>query len=195
MLEHLLSRMRSVTPLLLHLAHAVLCDGAAGPLSKGGRRAGLRATHRASRHVSSRATSPDSGRLHHLFAHPANSQTQITAENSVFGAPEAVPVEALLNERTVYAIRPATADDISSLQHCNRATLPENYQDSFYQRHLRDWHDLSYVAHSDDENGIVVGYVLGRLDDMQMDPEKIKDGITKLAAASKFARAPPGRRA
>ncbi|KAH8093474.1 hypothetical protein JL720_4610 [Aureococcus anophagefferens] len=40
-------------------------------------------------------------------------------------------------------IRRARADDIPQIQVCNRASLPENYNDSFYARHLADWGHLA----------------------------------------------------
>lgn len=69
---------------------------------------------------------------------------------------------AELCSREQVSIQKATEDDIESIQKCNRQTLPENYADSFYQRHLRQWPDLSFVARTD---ASVVGYVLGRLED------------------------------
>ncbi|KAH8046373.1 hypothetical protein JL722_13700 [Aureococcus anophagefferens] len=59
-------------------------------------------------------------------------------------------------------IRRARADDIPQIQVCNRASLPENYNDSFYARHLADWGHLAFVADADRE---VVGYVLGRVNE------------------------------
>ncbi|KAJ8609812.1 hypothetical protein CTAYLR_007182 [Chrysophaeum taylorii] len=63
------------------------------------------------------------------------------------------------NEVTIEA---AGFGDIEEIQRCNRASLPENYADSFYERHLKQWPDLSFVARAD---GAVAGYVLGRLDE------------------------------
>mmetsp|Transcript_12878 Transcript_12878/g.38870 ORF Transcript_12878/g.38870 Transcript_12878/m.38870 type:complete len:256 (+) Transcript_12878:112-879(+) len=55
----------------------------------------------------------------------------------------------------------ATVADIEAIQRCNRASLPENYADCFYERHMANWPALSFVAR---EDSAVVGYVLGRLE-------------------------------
>lgn len=43
-------------------------------------------------------------------------------------------------------LRLATKADIPSINCCNRYSLPENYQPSFYSSHLRQWPDLALVA-------------------------------------------------
>lgn len=77
-------------------------------------------------------------------------------------------------------IESATLGDIASIQVCNRASLPENYADSFYERHLRQWPDLSFVARAD---AAVVGYVLGRLEDGEQ-----AGHITSLAVLDAYRR-------
>mmetsp|Transcript_23165 Transcript_23165/g.72480 ORF Transcript_23165/g.72480 Transcript_23165/m.72480 type:complete len:237 (-) Transcript_23165:33-743(-) len=59
-------------------------------------------------------------------------------------------------------IRRARTADIPQIQRCNRASLPENYNDGFYARHLADWGQLAYVAEAESE---VAGYVLGRINE------------------------------
>ena len=46
-------------------------------------------------------------------------------------------------------IRRARTADIPQIQRCNRASLPENYNDGFYARHLADWGQLAYVRRAD----------------------------------------------
>jgi ribosomal protein S18 acetylase RimI-like enzyme len=53
-------------------------------------------------------------------------------------------------------LRLATRTDVSSIQSCNLACLPENYNSQFYCSHLRQWPDLALVAedvsgHTDDK--------------------------------------------
>jgi peptide alpha-N-acetyltransferase len=43
-------------------------------------------------------------------------------------------------------LRVATRSDVSAIQRCNLATLPENYSSNFYINHLRQWPDLALVA-------------------------------------------------
>ncbi|GMH76239.1 hypothetical protein TL16_g07010, partial [Triparma laevis f. inornata] len=45
-------------------------------------------------------------------------------------------------------LRLAKASDITSIQKCNLATLPENYQSAFYASHLKSWPSLALVANS-----------------------------------------------
>ncbi|AXA52293.1 N-alpha-acetyltransferase 10/11 [Malassezia restricta] len=66
-------------------------------------------------------------------------------------------------------IRQATMDDMMGMQNCNLHNLPENYTMRYYFYHALTWPQLSYVA--EDENGNIVGYILGKMDE---DPE---DGV------------------
>lgn len=43
-------------------------------------------------------------------------------------------------------LRLATRSDVTSIQRCNIACLPENYNSQFYSSHLRQWPDLALVA-------------------------------------------------
>jgi len=43
-------------------------------------------------------------------------------------------------------LRLATRTDVNSIQACNLACLPENYNAQFYASHLRQWPDLALVA-------------------------------------------------
>ena len=72
-------------------------------------------------------------------------------------------------------IRPATLDDLWSMQHCNLMCLPENYQMKYYLYHALSWPSLLYVAES---NGRIVGYVLAKLDE---DSTTVHGHITSLA--------------
>ena len=72
-------------------------------------------------------------------------------------------------------IRPATLDDLWSMQHCNLMCLPENYQMKYYLYHALSWPSLLYVAES---NGRIVGYALAKLDE---DSTTVHGHITSLA--------------
>jgi ribosomal protein S18 acetylase RimI-like enzyme len=89
-------------------------------------------------------------------------------------------------------LRLARRTDVPSIQRCNLATLPENYNAQFYTTHLRQWPDLALVAehvmpntksnmHLNTFPGAssgsnpepkIVGYVLGKVEDhsFQFDP-------------------------
>ena len=89
-------------------------------------------------------------------------------------------------------IRRARADDIPQIQVCNRASLPENYNDSFYARHLADWGHLAFVADADRE---VVVYVLGRVNERHTETpagpgstRPTEGHITSLAVSDRFRR-------
>lgn len=43
-------------------------------------------------------------------------------------------------------LRLARRTDVASIQRCNLATLPENYNSHFYSNHMRQWPDLCLVA-------------------------------------------------
>jgi ribosomal protein S18 acetylase RimI-like enzyme len=43
-------------------------------------------------------------------------------------------------------LRLARRNDVPSIQRCNLATLPENYNSHFYANHLREWPELAFVA-------------------------------------------------
>ena len=58
-------------------------------------------------------------------------------------------------------IRLATLADIPRIRQCNLDNLPENYPDTFFQRHIYTWPDLSIIA-EDIDNDVLVGYALGR---------------------------------
>ena len=62
-------------------------------------------------------------------------------------------------------VRRARNDDIPRIQRCNRASLPENYNDGFYARHIADWGHLAYVAECVDDADDLAGYVLGRVNE------------------------------
>jgi ribosomal protein S18 acetylase RimI-like enzyme len=54
-----------------------------------------------------------------------------------------------LNEFASYPpleLRLARRNDVPSIQRCNLATLPENYNSQFYANHLREWPELAFVA-------------------------------------------------
>ncbi len=78
-------------------------------------------------------------------------------------------------------LRLARRTDVPSIQRCNLATLPENYNSAFYTQHLRQWPELSLVVVEEETPSTsnafgsfpgspsstesnVVAYVLGRID-------------------------------
>ena len=79
-------------------------------------------------------------------------------------------------------LRLATRTDVSAIQRCNLACLPENYNSHFYCSHLRQWPDLALVAEDISEERQrqsqnpfdfssrrenepkIVAYVLGKVD-------------------------------
>ncbi|GMI18736.1 hypothetical protein TrLO_g4601 [Triparma laevis f. longispina] len=67
------------------------------------------------------------------------SSTLTTKESSTASSNHNSPA---LNLR----LRLAKASDITSIQKCNLATLPENYQSAFYASHLKSWPSLALVA-------------------------------------------------
>mmetsp|Transcript_18549 Transcript_18549/g.24110 ORF Transcript_18549/g.24110 Transcript_18549/m.24110 type:complete len:302 (+) Transcript_18549:175-1080(+) len=78
-------------------------------------------------------------------------------------------------------IQVATRSDIPEIQKCNRATLPENYNDAFFESHLSDWPDMSFVAKSE---GAVLGYVLGRLE--YEDRQKFSSSSRNFISSTEF---------
>lgn len=86
-------------------------------------------------------------------------------------------------------LRLARRTDVASIQRCNLATLPENYNAQFYTTHLRQWPDLALVAeHVTPNNDIrntfgtthapepnIVGYVLGKVEDYSVEFDPITE--------------------
>ncbi|KAJ1327328.1 hypothetical protein BSLG_010670 [Batrachochytrium salamandrivorans] len=82
------------------------------------------------------------------------------------------------------SIRPATAEDLLSMQNCNLLNLPENYQMKYYIYHAISWPQLSQVAV--DHSGRIVGYVLAK---MEEDPTEEPQGhITSLSVMRNWRR-------
>jgi len=101
--------------------------------------------------------SPSRSASHH-------AESSSSSINSQEGLPNAINLR----------LRLARASDINSIQKCNLATLPENYQAAFYASHLKSWPSLALVAEriydpsapqpSSGQAPDVVGYVLGKVD-------------------------------
>ena len=71
-------------------------------------------------------------------------------------------------------LRLARRSDVPSIQRCNLATLPENYNSQFYVSHLRQWPELALVAeHVVPGRSLsvpvtepnIVAYVLGKVEE------------------------------
>lgn len=71
--------------------------------------------------------------------------------------------------------RLATKKDISSISFCNIQTLPENYQDSYYEDHITKWPHLSLLA--ENENKKLIGYVLGKLEETPTESSVIQPWV------------------
>ena len=61
------------------------------------------------------------------------------------------------------SIRQARVEDLPAMQACNLRCLPENYQMKYYFYHVLSWPQLLQVA--EDERGVVVGYVLAKMEE------------------------------
>jgi len=96
-----------------------------------------------------------------------------------------------------YRIRKGTTDDIPLIQHCNRVTLPENYDYSYFYNHITTFPDLVYIAEGYDINNNnksfyenisnfsflkpnrpLMGYVMGKLEYPAVSPMR-RDYIGK----------------
>lgn len=75
-------------------------------------------------------------------------------------------------------VRRATMRDMMDMQECNLRCLPENYNLRYYHYHICSHPELLYVC--EDVNGVICGYVLGKLDDEE-DAKKKHGHITSLA--------------
>lgn len=51
-----------------------------------------------------------------------------------------------VENRIRYRIRKGTVDDIPYIQQCNRITLPENYEYSYFRDHMTSFPELVFVA-------------------------------------------------
>lgn len=81
-------------------------------------------------------------------------------------------------------IRPATVDDLLSMQNCNLMNLPENYQFKYYIYHAMCWPQLSHVA--EDHSGRIVGYVLAKMEEEVTDEPH--GHITSLSVMRSYRR-------
>ena len=107
------------------------------------------------------------------------------------GAPPPPPPPNPVEPGSQIHIRLAKSSDIPYLQRCNRASLPENYEDSFYLLHLERWPELCLVAehvpasqlYSEGEACVIddldttyepkiVAYVLGRVEEKPYGKQK-----------------------
>lgn len=69
----------------------------------------------------------------------------------------------LSSRRTLlHHIRCATTADIPHIDSCNRAYLPENYWNDYFEEQLKRWGELSLVAVSDRNE--LVGHIVTRID-------------------------------
>lgn len=106
--------------------------------------------------------------------------------NAVLSRNAKCRLSALATEYDEVLIENAKTADIPGIQACNRASLPENYGDAFYEKHLVFWPGLSFVARADS----VVGYVLGRVEGrVEGETHQAAQGhITSLAVSERYRR-------
>ena len=64
-------------------------------------------------------------------------------------------------------IRPAEVTDLLEMQHCNLYNLPENYNLRYWLYHMASHPQLPQVA-IDEYSGKIVGYVLGKMENMDL---------------------------
>ena len=83
------------------------------------------------------------------------------------------------------SIRPANMEDLLKMQNCNLWCLPENYTFKYYYYHILSWPHLLYVA---DDDGEIVGYVLGKLDDDDVKNDEIKGHITSISVLRTYRK-------
>mmetsp|Transcript_37854 Transcript_37854/g.55753 ORF Transcript_37854/g.55753 Transcript_37854/m.55753 type:complete len:370 (-) Transcript_37854:438-1547(-) len=127
-----------------------------------------------------------------LFLYLLRSSSAAFASESIAGnAPTSTSALNALSSSSHNTVRPlstcldghinlrlARRADITSIQRCNLATLPENYNQQFYNNHMRQWPELALVAEhvpasrvSETDNlakpfpPSIIGYVLGKVDD------------------------------
>mmetsp|Transcript_23528 Transcript_23528/g.33002 ORF Transcript_23528/g.33002 Transcript_23528/m.33002 type:complete len:328 (-) Transcript_23528:444-1427(-) len=79
-----------------------------------------------------------------LFLYLLRSSSALATETSNKAFPAASRPLQLLDGHI--HLRLARKTDVASIQRCNLATLPENYNSQFYVNHLRQWPDLALVA-------------------------------------------------
>ena len=72
------------------------------------------------------------------------------------------------------------------MQQTNLLCLPENYQYKYYIYHYFSWPNLLHIAEESD--GKIVGYVLSKLEDEDVEPGVIQGHITSLAVLRSYRR-------
>ena len=77
------------------------------------------------------------------------------------------------------SIRRATVEDLLLMQQTNLLCLPENYQFKYYIYHYLSWPCLLHVA--EEHNGKIVGYVLAKLEDEEVEQNIIQGHITSIS--------------
>ena len=84
------------------------------------------------------------------------------------------------------SIRRATVDDLLLMQQTNLLCLPENYQFKYYIYHYLSWPCLLHVA--EEHNGKIVGYVLAKLEDEEVEQNIIQGHITSISVLRTYRR-------
>lgn len=99
------------------------------------------------------------------------SSSSATSSSSSSTASTSTSSTAALSSRWIQ-LRLARRTDVPSLQRCNLATLPENYNSQFYLNHLRTWPDLALVCEA-----LPLNY-----NDADVPPPSNNNGSNKLTA-------------
>ena len=84
------------------------------------------------------------------------------------------------------SIRRATVEDLLLMQQTNLLCLPENYQFKYYIYHYLSWPCLLHVA--EEHNGKIVGYVLAKLEDEEVEQNIIQGHITSISVLRTYRR-------
>ena len=84
------------------------------------------------------------------------------------------------------SIRRATVEDLLLMQQTNLLCLPENYQFKYYIYHYLSWPSLLHVA--EEHNGKIVGYVLAKLEDEEVEQNIIQGHITSISVLRTYRR-------
>jgi peptide alpha-N-acetyltransferase len=84
------------------------------------------------------------------------------------------------------SIRRATVDDLLLMQQTNLLCLPENYQFIYYIYHYLSWPSLLHVA--EEHTGMIVGYVLVKLEDDDVQSTITQGHITSISVLRTYRR-------
>ncbi|EIW58487.1 acyl-CoA N-acyltransferase [Trametes versicolor FP-101664 SS1] len=82
-------------------------------------------------------------------------------------------------------IRVARAEDLQGMQACNLQNLPENYTMRYYLFYMLSNPQVSYVA---EDEGKIVGYILGRMEDDVPEGEEPHGHVVSISVLRSYRR-------